>query len=454
MSAKKPMQKRKPQYYRKPAQKKLVEVEYIEVPTKPKRVQKVQTVEKEIIRPGSSFNHPPQSFGAKVGGWLGHGIQSVVKAITGFGDYTVLENSLVHGAAGGIDPPNVVNARGGTIIRHREYIGDVLAATAFTVQSYKIQPGLAASFPWCSQVADAYQEWKPRGIVYEYKSMSSDAVIATNTSGSLGTVVMATQYDSTLPNFADKHTMENSEFANSAKPSCSFFHPVECKQSQSVLDHLYLRGDGIPITGKDPRFYDLGNFQIAVSGMASGAAGSVIGELWVTFEFEFYKPELGLAGAVDLTDHFSVTNTTLLTSAAPFGNTDTLIPSPKNSIGCIIRTSNTIQWPSKITDGLFLITYFMNGAVASVSSPAVTTGSGNNVNTAGVANLFIGDTTSTVYSPSAGSTTSSFMFQQIVEITQTSPGVLPALQLVLSNALPTTVQNCDLFITLINPYIT
>nr|QKV51310.1 putative capsid protein [Crucivirus sp.] len=449
-----------PQYARKtysprvPAQK----VEIIEVVPKPKRVYKPrQTM--EVVQKSSGFNAVPNSFGAKLGGWLGHGIGSVVKAITGFGDYTVRENSLMNLNMGGIDPPSIVNSRNGVIIRHREFIGNVLGATVFTLQSFKIQPGLVSSFPWLSQVADAYQEWRPRGIIYEFKSLSSDAVIATNSSGSLGSVIMATQYDSTLANFPDKRTMENSEYANSCKPSCSMLHPIECMKSQSVLSNLYLRAAGISLTGKDPRFYDLGNFQIAVEGMASGSAGQTIGELWVTFEVEMYKPELGLTGAGVLTDHFSTgVGTNTITSTNPFGNLDVFAPATGNTIGCVIRQAagnfDTIQFPSNIQSGIYLIAYFMNGTTPTVANSAsIANGSSTNISTTGKSALFLNGTTNIVFAPNNGATVSSFSYQQIVEVVQTTPGSKAAIQVALSGVLPSGTQNGNLFITLLNPFI-
>lgn len=168
--------------------------------------------------------------GGAVGSFLGGKIGHLVEQITGFGDYKVMSNSIM---SGGVTPPSIVNTanRGGIIVRHREYIGDVLATTAFTVQSFMINPGLFNTFPWLSQIAMGYEQYKPRGMIFEFLSTSSDALLSSATSTALGTVSMATQYDVSDPPFTDKRSMLNHEWSNSRKPSMSFIHPIECKNA-------------------------------------------------------------------------------------------------------------------------------------------------------------------------------------------------------------------------------
>ena len=126
---------------------------------------------------------------------LSHGLPMVIKALTGFGDYNVNSNSLMVPKLGG-DPPIVRNTNGGFVVHHREYMADITASTSFNIKTIPINPGLLGSFPWLSQVADSYEQYEMRGLVYEYKSMSSDAVMSSGASSALGTVIFATQYNS------------------------------------------------------------------------------------------------------------------------------------------------------------------------------------------------------------------------------------------------------------------
>jgi hypothetical protein len=303
-----------------------------------------------------------EQIGRGVGGFLGKAAQALVLSVAGFGDYHIKNNSLMNG---GMSPPMIVNSAnsGGFIMRHREYLGDVLASTNFAITKYPLNPGLVLTFPWLSQPAEAFEEYRFRGLIFEFKSTSSDAVLSTAANSALGTVIMATQYNALSPIFPDKRTMENYEFANSGKPSISFIHPVECAQSQTPVDHLYVRTGSVP-DGADIRLYDLADFYIATQGMQ--VAGGTIGELWCTFEIEFYKPKLVAGiGYELLTDHLQLSS---ITNSAPLGTVYTIVPG--SNIGVTVTTVGTlIQFPSYITDGSYLFYYIVYLSSAATSYP-------------------------------------------------------------------------------------
>jgi len=129
-----------------------------------------------------------ESVGGSVGSYIGHGIHTLVRNLVGFGDYNVQENSIMSGRVLSGDPPEIRNTHQNSfIVRHREYMTDVYASQAFDITSYNINPGLLVSFPWLAQVADSFEQYKMRGLVYEFKSMSSDAVLSSGASSALGT---------------------------------------------------------------------------------------------------------------------------------------------------------------------------------------------------------------------------------------------------------------------------
>ena len=233
--------------------------------------------------------------GEKIGSFIGGMAQKAFKAITGFGDYEVDKNSLLQETNG---PPMVVNSGKAFTVRHREYIGEVFSGpnlapgssvTSFDIKSYQIQPGDRQTFPWLAPLAENFEQYRIDGMVFEYKSMYSDAVVSAATNGALGTVILATEYNAAASTFNSKQKMENYEFAQSAKPSLSILHPIECARSESVLNELYVRN--ATVTGsQDLRMYDFGKFQIATQGISS--TNLVLGELWVTYEITFMKPKL------------------------------------------------------------------------------------------------------------------------------------------------------------------
>jgi len=222
--------------------------------------------------------------GSKVGEFLGDAAQQVFKRITGFGDYTINGNTLLGGS-----PPMFTGSGGrrSTIIRHREFISDVYSSTAFNITSYPINPGMTPAFPWLSTLAENFEEYWIHGLVFEFKTTSGMGVGTTNLA--LGTVIMASQYNSLAPNFSSKLQMENYEFSTSCAPSNSCLHPIECKPDITPVCRLYVRSSAPPANA-DLRLYDLANFQLATVGMQ--AAGFIVGELWCTYEIELIKPKL------------------------------------------------------------------------------------------------------------------------------------------------------------------
>jgi len=213
---------------------------------------------------------------------LTHGLT----ALTGFGDYEVETNSLLAAATEGKNGngvPLMRNSKVANIVRHREFIGDVYGSTLpFSLLEYKINPGTDTTFPWLSPIARCYTNYRMRGAMFEFVSLATDYSAVPY----IGYVAMATQYNSLNVSFTDKKELENSEYANSCKPSESMSHPIECASDQLAQAELYIRQNS---SKGDARLYDLGRFSIAVGGQAST---TIIGELWITYEVELFFPKL------------------------------------------------------------------------------------------------------------------------------------------------------------------
>ena len=122
--------------------------------------------------------------GAFAGSYLDNagGVSGLFKSARnwiGMGDYELRSNSLIRNSGSG-DVEIVTHSSRGTRIRFREYIGDVFThpdeAGKFYAKSYAINPGLAATFPWLSPIAQQFDQWTPHGIIFEFKSTSSEYV--------------------------------------------------------------------------------------------------------------------------------------------------------------------------------------------------------------------------------------------------------------------------------------
>jgi len=87
-------------------------------------------------------------------------------------------------------------------------------------------------------------------------------------------------------------------------------HPIECDPSQLPLDHLYVF-NAVP-GSNDPRWSTLGTTYLATVGQQAAAT---LGELWVSFDVEFYMPKLiSSVSSNGLGSHY-FTNTGLLPNA-------------------------------------------------------------------------------------------------------------------------------------------
>lgn len=298
--------------------------------------------------------------GDQVGGLLNRALY----AITGFGDYNVKSNILVETNS----PPTVVNRSNKEfVVRHREYIQDIYSSAGannspspFGVLAFPINPGDTKTFPWLSSIADKFEQYRIEGMLFEYKSLYSDAVVTQN--GSIGSIVLATEYNSGAPLFATKQAMENYQFAQSSKPSVSILHPVECARSQNVLSELYIRGSTVP-AGEDVKTYDFGDFQIASQGIPLGPAGAAVnlGELWVTYQIALIKPRIP-SGSVSypVSGFASFAGVSENAGFLPYGtipvSTNSIVKRPISNINVNLTADNTYT----IACGSTVTTYEVN----------------------------------------------------------------------------------------------
>jgi hypothetical protein len=271
------------------------------------------------------------NLGGKAGGYLGGKLASLL----GFGEYSVQNNSLLKSGmklSEGVEIPAFHNSGHETCVRHREYVMDIVVPavpTAFNNTSFKINPASPVLFPWLANIAASYQQYKFTGLVFEFKSLSSEYVAG----GSMGSVILATDYDTINVPFATKLAMENSEYAVSAKPSLSQMHAVECAPAETANNLYYTRNPTASTATYDTRFYDLGNFQIATAGLPA-TAGTVLGELWVTYDVCLYKPlisgTLGV-GSQQLVASGAVSNTSFL-GTSPSSTGDSIASGNQNTL--------------------------------------------------------------------------------------------------------------------------
>lgn len=330
---------------------------------------------------GMLLGPPGAAYGAAAGGILGgaggYAAGRGVSQLVGSGAYAVRSNSLM--VDEGQPVPMFGDMSQATRVKHREYIADIFAtgSSAFRLQNYFVNPGLESTFPWLSSLATNYQQYELLGMCFEFVSTSTEY----NSSIAMGTVIMATDYDSVDANFSSKMQMENSQYCSTGKPSSNIQHCIECDPHASSYPIKYTRFGAVP-SGKDQRLYDHANFQIAIQGMGNISNGTAIGELWVTYDVALYKPTLqaGQVGNEVNLDTFIFNSTNAASIAdsghAYFGTAFASISS-SGSLGGSLTTNQDYTFPATISTGTYLFVYGVVGSSTALSSTITITATTN-----------------------------------------------------------------------------
>lgn len=368
------------------------------------------------------------SIGRGVGRWLGTGIGSIF----GSGDYQMIGGSPAYNVlTNGAQIPKFSSSRQTNIVCHREYLKDFSGTSGFNLTSFSLNPGLADTFPWLSSIASSYQEYKFHGLVFEFRSLITDFV----TSGAPGVVIMATNYNADATPYTSKQQMENSEFAVATKPTINLMHGVECADNQTILPQRYVRSGSVP-AGQDLRLYDHGTFQFATASNPS----QTLGELWVSYCVEFFKPVLPLSGALPGIG-FQTTRTGY-TNALPLGN---VVFSSNGGLSVTVTGTTLIVRNAEVGVRYKADFMWFGGAAAAFGAPAISFTNGVAVN------LFNGNTTNYAIFPAAAAVSATGESNLTFTSTLVSPGDItvtlgPAL-------LPTGGGAVQVFVTQLDPTI-
>jgi hypothetical protein len=346
---------------------------------------------------GSMFNAP---YLKGVGKWLGSGIGQIF----GSGDYQVVGALPNYNVLMNSQIPKFSSSKQTNIVCHREYLGDILGTAGFSNTAYPLNPGVSATFPWLSTIAQNYQEYKFHGLIFEFRPLITDFV----TNGAPGVVVMATNYNADAPVYLSKQEMENSEYAVSVKPTRELMHGIECDTNQTVLPQLYIRSGSVP-SGQDLRLYDLGNFQFATQTNPV----QNLGELWVSYCVEFFKPVLPSDVGGNVLGALINRNTTA--AATPMGS----VGLPTTGDLPTVVTPTSIAWFAN-PGNLYLVTLSWIGSVATVSSLFPNVGP----NGCAFLTLYNNRTAQSILLPADGAVTKGMSWYFVVQCTNPNPGFI------------------------------
>lgn len=256
---------------------------------------KVKT--QELTRLGSALRALGGLGGGAVGGLIGmpgtgasigSGLGAALSKWLGSGDYQVSSNSMVSAMKASGSIPLMHKNDQSVVVRHKEFIGEIKSSIGYTVQySLELNPGVSDTFPWLSNIARNYQEYRFKGVIFHYIPTSGSAVASTN--NALGSVMLQTSYRATDTPPDSKRELLNEYWSTETAPFETTCHPIECNPSENPFNIQYVRQVAVP-EGDNLLMYDLGVTHIATSGQQ--VDNVVLGDLWVTYEVELKKPIL------------------------------------------------------------------------------------------------------------------------------------------------------------------
>lgn len=306
------------------------------------------------------------------GNTIAFGAEHLAK-LTGHGGYAVSGAS-----AGPVTAVPSFDSSGGDVttvrMRNREYLGAIPGSVAFALRSLRLNPGDIQTFPQLSKVAQFYDEYKFHGLVFYFKSTSSDTSNSSDTA--IGTLMMGSTTDPVVAAPNSKTQMVRLDMGSEGKPSQDQFHGIECASSQIKYVRHGTQGEA----ARDSVFFDEGNFHIATEGQPGTVANpaicavSRIGELWVSYDVELLRPRDDQGQGTPMYQGLSSINVN--TFALCSNNVAGIRSLP------LILANNSITFPQFITDGDYIITLQMSGvAVAagpySSKGPSITMVNGN-----------------------------------------------------------------------------
>ncbi len=269
-----------------------------------------------------------------------------------------------------------------TRISHRESLGPVTATSAaFAVLfNLPINPALPTSFPWLSNIAAQYETYAPTRRAGKRKGARVHSIRycyeQRTASTTTGTVVMATNYDSAEGPFTSLTQAENYRGASVTSPWINACHEIEVDAMRDINRH-YCRA-GAPPSGTDIRLYDVGNFQLIVSGVTAVAGyPAQIGELYVEYDIDFYDPRVPVPLGQNL-------------PCAHLGNTASNGTAAAPLTGATVRAGSTlgVTIPSTATFNIPLVGEYLIGMAFVTGSTNIAASPTLTATNAAVVNLF------------------------------------------------------------------
>lgn len=181
----------------------------------------------------------------------------------------------------------VTNAAKVNRVVHRELVAAVTYDGATTNKVYRINPRNPTMFPWLSQIARAYDYYRIAKMVVEYVP-----AVPSTTAGQL---TMAFDYDVLDANTSTTSAVLQSYVGAVTSqvyiPASCYFHP----ENTVMKSHKYFCSSATLAE----RLNDVANLIVNLNVSATTATGFKFGSLFVSYDVEFFNPEITASSLSD-----------------------------------------------------------------------------------------------------------------------------------------------------------
>lgn len=192
--------------------------------------------------------------------------------------YTRVMNPVSVGNVQRATQPQITANAKSCRIKHRELLDLIVMSAGFFARTYRINPGVGATFPWLSGQAQGWEQYKFHNLSLKF--------LPTCSTTEPGVLVMFVDYDPTdSPPGTVRDAMANSTATAGPVRNASTVtaNPV------ALLGGLKKKYVETQMSNaSEPRSTDSGNFFVVTE---NGNSQTQIGAVWIEYDVEFFYPQ-------------------------------------------------------------------------------------------------------------------------------------------------------------------
>jgi len=254
-------------------------------------------------------------------------------------------------------PPSIVASRDSSRIVHRELVGSITGSTAFSVvNELALNPGIAATFPWLSSQALAWEQYRFNKLRFCYYTRTG--------SSTPGSMLLVPDYDAADAAPGSEQIASSYEDVAEDAPWKDICCELRPSAMHSMGPKKYVR-TGPLAANLDIKTYDAGNlFPCTTDGTAVSW-----GKLWVEYDVSLFVPQLppvGLPSSVATGQHFPPASNLTPTTANMLGATPT-----SNGSALVTVAGSVVTF---VTPGNYLLSYTVTGGTSTGANPVIGAG--------------------------------------------------------------------------------